>query len=83
MTGEATFWRMEAERHAGERQPWPCEQARWNRLREHIRTERAAQDQLAAEHAESGHDWQTERAYGAVLILDRLMAVMDQMEAGQ
>ena len=61
--------------------PWPCDQARWNRLREHIRTERAAHDQLAADHEESGHDWQTERAYGAVEALDRLMATMDQMEA--
>ena len=63
--------------------PWPCEQARWNRLREHIRTERADRDQLAADHEESGHDWQTERAYGAVEALDRLMVTMDQMEAGR
>ncbi len=62
---------------------FPPEQAHWSQLREHVREERAAQDQLAADHEESGHDWQTERAYGAVLILDRLMAVMDQMEAGQ
>ena len=81
MTGEATFWRMEAERHAGERQPWPCEQARWNRLREHIRQERAAQDQLAADHSELGHDWQTERAYGRVEALDDLLVTMDRMKA--
>ena len=107
MSEEATFWRMEAERHAvlpspsdhaempkrvvGRRmvrtcscgKPWPCDQARWNRLREHITQERAAQDQLAGDHEESGHGWQTERAYGRVEALDRLLAVMDELEAGR
>ena len=63
--------------------PWPCDQTRWNRLREHIREERAAEDQLAADHEESGHDWQTERAYGRVEALDELLATMDRMEADQ
>ena len=48
MTGEAAFWRMESERY-GERPD------RWNRLREEIARERAAQDQLAADHGELGH----------------------------
>ena len=61
--------------------PWPCDQTRWNRLREEIRQERARQAQLAADHAESGHDWQTERAYGRVEALDRPLATMDRMEA--
>ena len=61
--------------------PWPCDQARWNRLREHIRTERAAQDELAAEHAEYGREFRSARAYGAVAALDRLLEVMDRMEA--
>ena len=63
--------------------PWPCDQTRWNRLREEIQQERAAQDHLAADHDESGHYWQTERAYGRVEALDRLMAVMDRMETDQ
>jgi len=63
--------------------PWPCDQARWNRLREHIRAERAAQDQLAAEHAGYGREFRSSRAYGAVAALDRLMTVMDEMEAGR
>ena len=58
-------------------------EARWTALREHITAERAAQDQLAAGHEESGHDWQTERAYGAVGALDRLLAAMDRIEAEQ
>ena len=58
-------------------------EARWNRLREHITQERAAQDQLAGDHEESGHGWQTERAYGRVEALDRLLAVMDELEAGR
>ncbi len=61
--------------------PWPCDQARWNRLREHIRQERAFQDQLAADHSELGHDDQTERAYGRVEALDDLLVTMDRMEA--
>lgn len=53
-------------------------------LREHIKQERAAQDEMAADHSElSGHDWQTERCYGAVEALDRLLATMDRMETGQ
>ena len=56
---------------------------RWNRLRDHITQERAAQDQLAGDHEESGHGWQTERAYGRVEALDRLLAVMDELEAGR
>ena len=54
---------------------------RWTRLREYITTERAAQDQLAADHAEDGHDWSSERAYGRVEALDQLMTMMDGMEA--
>ena len=61
--------------------PWPCDETRWNRLRAEIERQRAGQDQLAADHAESGHDWQTERAYGRVEALDRLLATMDRMEA--
>lgn len=60
--------------------PWPCDQSRWNRLRQFIEQERAV---FTADHAEPGHGWQTERAYGAVLTLDRLLATMDRMEAGQ
>ncbi len=56
-------------------------EARWNRLREHITQERAAQDEAAAEHAEYGRDDRSERAYGAVEALDRLLATMDRMEA--
>ena len=58
-------------------------EARWNRLREHITQERAAQDEAAAEHAEYGRTIRSERAYGAVEALDRLLAVMDRIEAGQ
>ena len=56
---------------------------RWNLLREEIRTERAAQDELAADHAELGHDDQTERCYGRVEALDRVLATMDRIEAGE
>lgn len=66
--------------------PYPCEEGRWNRLREHITGERAAQDQLAADHGELGHRDQEERAYGRVEALDGLLATMDRMdrmEAGQ
>ena len=107
MSEEATFWRMEAERHAvlpspsdhaempkrvvGRRmvrtcscgKPWPCDQARWNRLRDHITAERAALDEAAAEHAEYGRDDQSERCYEQVRLLDRLLAVMDELEAGR
>ena len=63
--------------------PWPCEEGCWNRLREYIRTERTTQDHLAADHAELGHWEQEERAYGRVEALDRLLTVMDRMEADQ
>ena len=56
---------------------------RWTRLREYITAERAAQDQVAADQAELGHDWGSERAYGRVEALDQLKAVMDGMEAGR
>ena len=49
----------------------------------HITGERAAQDQLAADHGELGHRDQEERAYGRVEALDGLLATMDAMEAGQ
>lgn len=55
---------------------------RWAALRKEIRRERADQDRNAADHDElPGHESQTERAYGAVEALDRLMATMDRMEA--
>ncbi len=60
--------------------PPPDHLGRWNRLRDHIREERAAQDQLAAEHAELEHDDQSERAYGRVEALDGLLATMDRLE---
>ena len=53
---------------------------RWTALRNHITGERTTQDQLAADHAELGHDWASERAYGRVEALDRLLATMDRME---
>ena len=56
---------------------------RWNRLREHIREERATLDDAAAEHSEYGRDDQSERCYEQVRLLDRLLATMDRMEAGQ
>ena len=59
------------------------ETGRWTALREHITEERAAQDELAADHAELGHDDQSERCYGRVEALDRVLAVMDRMEAGE
>ena len=59
----------------------PGDEAPWDRFREHIRTERATQDQLAAEHAEYGREFRSARAYGAVAALDRLLEVMDRMEA--
>ena len=43
-------------------------------LRAGLQAERDTQDQLAADHAESGHDWAAERAYGRVEALDRMMA---------
>ena len=63
--------------------PWPCDQTQWNRLREEIRAERATHDHQAADHAELGHDWSADAAYGVVRVLDRLLATMDRMEAGQ
>jgi hypothetical protein len=50
---------------------------RWAALRSEIQQERAAQDALAA--------WveQPERCQGRVEALDRVMAVMDRMEAGE
>jgi hypothetical protein len=57
---------------------------RWTALREHIASERAAQDAAAADHSElPGHESQTERAYGRVEALDALLATMDRMEADQ
>jgi hypothetical protein len=52
-------------------------------LRDEIQQERTTQDNLAADHAELGHDDQSGRCYGAVAALDRLMAVMDRMEGEQ
>ena len=63
--------------------PWPCDQSRWNRLRDHITRERAAQDEAAGGHGELGHRDQEERAYGRVEALDGLLAAMERMEAGQ
>ena len=63
-----------------------AQDARWAALRAHITGERAAQDQLAADHGELGHRDQEERAYGRVEALDGLLATMDRMdrmEAGQ
>ena len=48
-------------------------------LRTEIKAERDAQDQLAADHEESGHDWQTERAYGRVEALDWMLATLDRI----
>jgi hypothetical protein len=62
--------------------PWPCEKSagmRWTSLRDHIRQERATQDDLAAEHAEYGRDDQSERAYGRVEAYDEMLATMDRM----
>ena len=74
----ATLSRIIAERHPD----MPADTAdRWSRLRDHIREERVAQDQLAAEHAEYGREFRSARAYGAVAALDRLLEVMDRMEA--
>ena len=53
---------------------------RWAALRSEIQQERTTQDNLAADHSELGHDDQTERCYGAVAALDRVMSVMDRME---
>ena len=61
--------------------PWPCEQARWNRLRAEIAEERAAQDEIAAEHDEYGREGQAVSCYGRVKALDWLLATMDRMEA--
>ena len=61
--------------------PWPCEQARWNLLREVIKMERDAQDGLAAEHAEYGRDARSEQCYAEVKTLDWVLATMDRMEA--
>lgn len=63
--------------------PYPCEEGRWNRLREEIQRERAAQDEIAADHGELGHRDQEERAFGRVEAYDELLATMDRMEAGQ
>ena len=69
------------------RQAVPCEEAPLEPPpRDHITGERAAQDQLAADHGELGHRDQEERAYGRVEALDGLLATMDRMdrmEAGQ
>jgi hypothetical protein len=58
-------------------------ESRWAALRDEIQQERTAQDNLAADHAELGHDDQSGRCYGAVAALDRVMAVMDRMEGEQ
>ena len=62
--------------------PWPCDQSKWNRLRADIRQERDIMDEQAADHGElSGHEWQTERCYGRVEECDRILALMDELEA--
>ena len=50
----------------------------WAALRAEIAQERAAQDEIAADQAELGHDWSSERAYGRVEALDQMMAWMDR-----
>ena len=72
--------RAQAMAEPGPLTPGQC----WAALREHIRQERAAQDEIAADHSElSGHDRQEERCYGRVEALDELLATMTRMEAGQ
>jgi hypothetical protein len=56
---------------------------RWTSLRDQIRQERAAQDELAADHAELGHDEESSRAYGRVEAYDEVLATMVRMEASQ
>jgi hypothetical protein len=53
---------------------------RWAALRGEIAQERTAQDRIAADQAECGHDWSSERAYGRVEALDQMMAWMDREE---
>ena len=55
----------------------------WAALRAEIRQERSRCDDQAAEQAELGHDWSSERLYGRVEALDGLLGAMDRIEDGQ
>ena len=50
-------------------------------LRSEVESMRGDKYQLAGDHEESGHDWQTERCYGAVEALDWMLATIDRMAA--
>ena len=70
--------------------PWPCDQsaalllaAAWADLRAEVKSHRDSQHELAGDHEESGHDWQTERAYGRVEALDWMMAAIDRIAPAQ
>ena len=56
-------------------------EARWAALRSEVESMRGDKYQLAGDHEESGHDWQTERCYGAVEALDWMLATIDRMAA--
>lgn len=53
--------------------------AGWAELRAAVKASRETQYELAGDHEESGHDWQTERCYGAVAALDEVLALMDRI----
>lgn len=54
----------------------------WAALREHIKQERAAQNDIACDHSElTGHEQQEERAFGRVEAYDEMLATMDRMTA--
>ena len=62
--------------------PWPCDQSRWDRLREEIAELRAVHYERACDLADEGKDGD-ERAFGRVEAYDELLATMERMEAGQ
>jgi hypothetical protein len=55
----------------------PDRAADWIALRAWAAAERAAQYDAANDHADFGQKWHAQRCFGAVAMLDRLIALMD------
>jgi hypothetical protein len=78
MSEEATFWRMEAERHAA---PEPD---RWTALRDQITRDIAIEQELGDGYGDAGTDPSWDRAnqhWGKAEALRGVLAAMTRMEA--
>jgi hypothetical protein len=64
--------------------PWPCDEARWNRLRDQITRDAETEQELGDGYSEMGTDESETRAvkhWGRAGALREVLAAMDRMEA--